>query len=243
MLPKQNLETINPCNLIQENSEESECLHENLKDDICIDCGYCIDNIVLQSTARSGYACKSSIPMKYVVKNPMKVNDESIKKILIPLGLECYTNSVRDLLSTIKFNCRIKREDKVIVTIYHILKNNQFPIALIDLLKFSSMTKWKLLKVHRDVFGFISQSDEYLFGIFNRIMNFLDKNSHPNTGSFETYRNLHKMHINSDPKSLCMAYFLENNRLSTLIIKNNDEYDFYQVENIRKKLRKKANIT
>lgn len=236
-MPNHNLETINSCNLTQD--IEDECRHENVKNDVCIGCGYCMDNVIFQSpTIRIGSTYNPSIPMKYLVKNLMKVNDEAIKKILVPLGLECYVTSVRDILNTTKFNCRLKKEDKVIVATYHILKSNQFPISLIDLLKFSSMSKWKLLKAHRDTFGFISQSSEYLFGIFNRVKSFLEKKNHPSIGSLEEYSNLHKVHINSDPKALCMSYFLEHNSLSTSIIKSSDEYDFYQIDNIRKKLRK-----
>ncbi|ELA41416.1 uncharacterized protein VICG_01521 [Vittaforma corneae ATCC 50505] len=218
--------------------EGNNCKHTNQIEGFCTGCGKCFEDFELQPqrpVVRSHSLYRPS--MKFSIQDPMKVNDAAIMKILTPLNLKGYNSSLKNLLLTTTFKYRLKKEDKVIVALYHILKQVEFPIVISDLLKYSNLSKHKLLKIYRDTFEYVDRSRDYLRGIYERVKNFLVKRKIDHSGSFEIFYKLSDIHKCSDPKTLCLAYFLKVNKISSFIVKDIDEYDIYQVQNIRRKLK------
>ncbi|KAM0680841.1 hypothetical protein GINT2_001115 [Glugoides intestinalis] len=216
---------------------EDDCEHAVKKDGICIECGFCTDDLVFRDQfTPKAVSCR--IAGKFTLKDPMKINEQSIKKILVPLNLERYSSVVKELLHTVKFTYKLSKEDKILIIIFNILKSNGFPISTRDLLKYSSMTKARLLKAHRDTFGFSEPSKEYLLGVYERTKSFLESKSTPVTGSFGKFIELVEINKNTDPHILAIAYFFEKNGVKDSILKSHEENLYYKVQNTRRKLKK-----
>lgn len=221
-------------------TDYDNCEHTTRVDGVCTGCGLCLEDVDLQHQVAVGaHPPHPHTPMKFIVKSPERINDAAITKILTALGLSKYKGVVRNLLLTTKFKSRMKKEDRVIVVAYHLLRLSGFPIVISDVLKFTSMSKYELLRAHRDTFAYVERSREYLRGVFERVDDFLHKKDFEHTGSLDGFCRLAEMHRCSDPKALCLAYFLELNKASTLILKGHDEYNIVQVDNIRRKLKSK----
>lgn len=218
-------------------AKEDDCMHINRRKGICIECGLCIDEMAFQEDYFQPVSFTKTAG-KYTVKNQLEINDYAIKKVIVPLQLECHTSAVKDLLLKTKFKLKVKKEDKVIVALYHILKTTGFPITYTDLLKYTSMSKSRLLKVHRDVFGFVERCPEYLHGIFERMKKLLEKNKLSSNGSFEYFRQLAEKNKSSDPECLCLAYLFEINSIKTGVIKDFYPDLFFKVQNVRRKIKK-----
>lgn len=220
---------------------EEECAHLVKKDGICTECGFCSENLEFRdqfTPTTSSYR----IAGKFTLRDPTKLNEQSIKKILVPLNLERYTNIVKELLSTVKFSYKLSKEDKIVVIMYNVLKSNAFPISTTDLLKYSSMTKARLLKAHRDTFGFVESSREYLLGVFERTKSLLEVKSTEVTGSFNKFLELLDSNKNTDPHVLAIAYFFEENGIKDSILKDQEENLYYKVQNTRRKLKRLLQI-
>lgn len=175
--------------------------------------------------------------MKFHVRDPSKTNDPAIEKVLTALNLAAYRNVLRNLMNDARFTLRIKREDKVIVAAYHLLKLYGFPLVISDLLKFTTMTKYRLLKVHRDTFEYVNSTREYLLGIYERVEAFLAGLGLQHSGRPEIFFRLADTHKSADPKALCLAYFLESNKLSNLVLREHEDVNLVQIVHIRRKIR------
>jgi len=217
----------------------SNCMHmDKTAAGVCTSCGLCCEDVDLKHpTVTASHSQHAHTPMKFVVRNPDKINDTAITQVLTALNLTSYKSVVRDLLRTTKFKSRMKKEDKAIVVLYHLLKASGFPIVVSDILRFTSMTKYRLLKIHRDTFEYTKRSREYMMGIFERAACFLDKRGIRHTGTPDEFFKLSETYRCCDPKSLCLAYFLELSKVSNVILRGHDEYDIYQIDNIRRKLK------
>lgn len=217
-----------------------DCAHADQINSICRDCGLCLDNECLQTPQKTILirGSRFNVQMKHVFYNPEKINDSAINKILTPLNLTKYKSFVRNMLLDAKFNFRLKKEDKVIVTVYHLLKTLEFPIVIGDLFKFTSTSKYRLLKAHRDTFGYTGVGDEYLKGIFDRTSDLMRKRGLDAHASLEEFIILADKHRCADLKALCLSYFLESNNFSNMLFKDYDGCTVYQLENIRRKLKR-----
>ena len=72
------------------------------------------------------------------------------------------------------FKCKINDEDKVIGILYHLLKMNDFPIIIDNLLSYSRMSKSKVLIIYRNKFNFVEQSEKYIMAIYERGVKYLN---------------------------------------------------------------------
>jgi hypothetical protein len=219
--------------------EENSCNHKNRIDNICTYCGRCFDEIELQSPSTSLSGTFNTQNMKYSFIDPLKVYDNAIMKILISLNLKSHLSSVKTLLLATKFRHKINNEDKAIVGIYHILKSEGFPIVMDDLTKYSRLSKYRLLKIHRDTFKFVGKSQEYLEGVFDRTKALFEKFKKCIFGNFNRFCKYSEEHKSTDPKSLCIAYFLEVNNIPTVELKKIGNFNIHQIRNIRAKIKKK----
>lgn len=193
-----------------------ECKHSNLNNGVCVDCGLCSDFIEFKDeyTPRTTSFVQPS-HFKYSIKNTEKELQKVIDKILIPLNLQNYNLQIKNLLKTTKFKYKLKPEDKVVVILYNTLKSDSFPICVDDLLRFTSMKKHKLLKVHRDTFKYETRSEEYLRSIFNRAVNVMGNkneriiNDSINEDLFSEFKIIQSAFKETDPQFLCFAILFE----------------------------------
>lgn len=222
-----------------QNSENSQisCEHKELSNGICTGCGLCIDTQEFQDSYTETTKFTPISQMKYSVKDPMKEHLSTIRRILIPLSLEGYLYQIRDLLLITSFTGRLKTEDKIILLILHFLKINSFPIALQDLLKYTNISKYRLLKIYRDTFSYTKNSPEYFHGIFDRTAEMLKKKGMGIAGNKEEYLSILENFKSTDPKLLCMAYLYEKNKIPLSKAISWDEYTYSQLQYVRKKLK------
>lgn len=221
--------------------ESDVCEHLDRKDNVCTLCGMCFESLNYEdSWAPSSNGFTPKPYMRYSITDSSRSFDAAIEKILVPLGLECYKAQVRSVLREKKFKSRLSKEDKIIVTLFHILKQYSFPILLPDLLKYSSISKFKILKAHRDAFGFQQCSEEYLRRTYERTLEFLRKLGIQAVCAFEKYVECQKSHITSEPGAFCLAFVLEYASVPQHQIQTTTEYNLNQIKNIRRKLKKYA---
>lgn len=216
-----------------------KCNHRKDENNICMDCGLCLDSCLFQSTWTQ--ISTKSLPrphLKYCLDNNKSIIEKAINNLLIPLGIQSYKSQIESLLSCTTFTLRLKLEDKIIVILYHLLKQHAFPIALPDLLKYTSLSKYRILKAHRDTFKYERNNDEYLLGIFERTVSFIEKYDINITSNFGEYLVYQRKFISSEPKSFCLAFLLEKNKIKMSKLKNIEEYNIFQINFIRAKLKK-----
>lgn len=214
------------------------CKHLDKKDNVCIACGMCFESLDYENTKGQSSSMFTPIQyMKYSITDPFKSFDAAIEKILVPLGLECYRAQVKSVVGEKSFKTRLSKEDKVIVTLLHVLRQHSFPILLPDLLKYTSATRSKILKAHRDAFGFQPRSEDYLKRTYERTKAYLSRMQIKTECTFEEYAECQKIHATSEPGALCLAFFLEHACVPQSSIQNS-EYSINQIKSIRRKLRK-----
>lgn len=214
------------------------CEHLETKDGVCIHCGQCLESEKFENEwARATPSYTLGQHMRYAIKDQEKSMEKAALKILLPLRLESYKTQVQKILREKIFKTRLKPEDKVIVVLYHLLKEDSFPISLSDLLSYTTLTKYKVLKAHRDAFGFQKITNEYLRGIFDRTVSFLSKFDIKVSCKFEKFLFFTRTFVSSDPKALCLALLLEYTESGYQKIKDTTEYNIQQIRNIRRKIR------
>lgn len=224
--------------------DSNSCEHHTTARGICTNCGMCLEESEFYTAtpmpARLAFRERpmiNKVMMKHQVKDITKINDSAIRRILIPLNLQCHMNTLRQLLHTIEFKYKLKPEDKAIVAIYHILKSTEFPIATCDLLKYTNMSKFRMLKIHRDTFGYTHKSTGYLSNIYERAMAFFKDKGIEITGSFGRFCELAEDFRCSDPKSLCLAYLIDHNKIPNKMTEQIEELRAYQVKHIRRRFK------
>lgn len=223
--------------------ESDICEHPDKEDSVCISCGMCFETQTYEdSWARSSSTFTPRPYMRYSIADTSRSFDAAIGKILVPLGLECYKTQIKSILGEKKFKSRLNKEDKIIVTLLHILKQHSFPILLSDLLKYSSISKSKILKAHRDTFGFLQRSEDYLRRTYERTLDFLGKLGVQAACTFEEYAESQKNHITSEPGAFCLAFVLEHACVPQRLIRTTTEYNLNQIKSIRRKLKKQHDV-
>lgn len=223
--------------------DAEECGHQKINEGICLECGRCFEFFKLENEwtqITSSTACASQ--MKYIIKDSNKLLEKKIDKILIPLELISYKEQIKELFHIKVFKSRLKSEDKIIVIIYHLLKQNSFPISLSDLLPYTSLSKYKILKAHRDTFEFKKPTTEYLKGIYDRNVAFLKKYGVQSKCDLKRYLYFCEIFITVDPKALCLALLLECADGEIRKIKDTAEYNANQIKNIKRKIRPYSNV-
>lgn len=186
-----------------------DCGHFTIENEICTTCGKCLGDTTLVDDAFTHVSYNSSTQiMKYTVKNQFKNYDASLIKILTALQLLNYKPMLKELLNSLTFKTRLSKEDKIIVVLYHVLQQEGFPITIADLLKYSNMDKYKLLKAHRDTFGFVSTPQSYLEAIYMRFSAFIKSYGINSNLSFSSFLKYKKFYVSASPNELCIACFL-----------------------------------
>lgn len=219
--------------------DSEECKHSTTVDNVCTNCGLCFEGQIFQSEWSP--ATTSFVPqhlLRYSVEDKIKMYDRCALKIMVPLGLGGYKQQVTSLLTELKFGSRLKTEDKIIVILYHLLKLHSFPISLADLLIYTGLTKYQVLKEHRDLFSFQEASEEYLKGIYERTISFLLKINCTASCDFDSYCVLQRKFLTAEPKAFCLAYILEVSHQPSRIINNSQDYKIQQIKNMRRKIKK-----
>lgn len=188
---------------------DEECGHQIRKNGICTACGLCSSNSVfadapVMSTSKTSCA----VGQRYAVKNQFKHYDCVIDKILAALRLECYKPMLKMLLNTNVFKIRLSMMDRAIVALYHLLKLNDFPITVADLLQYTPMSKFRLLRAHRDSFEYEEPSNAYLRAIYDREAAQLEEMGIQSHGSFEDFLRYKTRNISADAADVCDACLL-----------------------------------
>lgn len=187
-----------------------DCDHNVLESGICIACGLCFDQTEYADppffkTNRTDYKNHT----KYTVKNQFKHFNTAIQKILTPLNLESYKPRMIELLNTTKFTSRLSKEDKVLVALYHLLLQDGFPITVSDILLYTKMSKYRLLKAYRDTFEYNRLSVAYLRAIYYREFSFVTGLGIPTSFSFEDFAEYMNHHTSASPADLCVACMIK----------------------------------
>lgn len=190
---------------------DSDCIHKNLDNNICIECGYCFDNVEYLSDRFTPHTNISknvtASNYKHVVKNQFRKYDSVIMKILVPLQLESYKSQLIQRLNITKFKMKLSNEDKVIVSLYHILKFDGFPIILSDLLKFTKLTKSRFLKICRANFSYIPNKS-YFKAIYDRTLSIISSYGITTTLEFHEYLKYRELNTSTEPYPLCFALMI-----------------------------------
>lgn len=230
--------------------EIEDCNHEFIENNICTCCGMCCDfhDFCSEYTPTT----VSYIPqklLKYTIKNKDSVLDKCIFKILLSLSLCSFKQQVRGLIDVTNFKYRLKMEDKILLILYHILKTQSFPIALNDLLKYSSLNKYKFLKIFRNSFKYVMYDENYLSGIFERTMQYVafindeyDLKMYIN-GTLDEFCKIQKILIRSDPRKLCLAYLLQNVKNVRVITKLADDCSSAAFNYMKRQIKKVVNTS
>lgn len=220
-----------------------ECEHPIKEDGVCISCGIVEENEQFDDSLffRTISISKNYKSYKYSVKNQFKNYDAYISKILVPLRLENYREPIKKIIQNKKFNVRLSFENKIIVTLYHLLKQDDFPITIHDLLVYTNMPRSKILKAHRDSFEYKITSDNYLYGIYERSVDLLRRQGFTSTVPFEMFKEYYEQNTTCDPKALCVVCILENSNLPYALtdLKIGSQSFVERIKNIRKKIRTK----
>jgi hypothetical protein len=223
---------------------DDECIHSKIESKVCLECGLCMENIDYQPEYSS--KTTSFVPrrfLRYSIQNGNRAINESIDKVLIPLSLGHYKKQINEMVKATKFAFRLKTVDKIVLSLYNLLKNHSFPISISDLLKYTTLKKHKFLKIYRSTFSFIQSDKSYLLGIYERTKHFITNYNISNktkveiNASFEEYWSIQQLLVQSDPKDVCLAYFLRNHRKVKEITKISDEYNNFKINHIKSKIK------
>jgi hypothetical protein len=97
--------------------------------------------------------------------------------------------------------------DKILLSFYHLLKAEGFPISLFDLLKYTRITKFRFLKLYRNTFHYAEKTNEYYRAIYERCIKMAGNTADMN---FPYYLRHARMNICSDPRELCIACIIKH---------------------------------
>ncbi|KAI5151100.1 hypothetical protein ENBRE01_1901 [Enteropsectra breve] len=193
---------------------DDKCKHENTDNGYCIECGICVEDLVVYDYKSYDYqppsALRSSLLDKYIVKQNRKLYIKEIKQILVPMQLEQYSSAVEEILSKSTFKNRLSVANKVIVILYSLLKEDAFPVTMEDLLKFTEMRKSALLKAYRNAFIYSSTDACYNQGIYEVCADEMRIKKVEYSFTQEEFKILRGEHPSADPKMLCLAGMIAN---------------------------------
>ena len=181
-----------------------ECTHDVLEDGVCTLCGICsVEEAYVDEHA--GKFTGTETNHRYSVKSQFLGFEQAIKKILVPLQLESLRLPLIELLNTVSFKFKLSKEDKVAVGLYHLLISDGFPITASDILAYTRLDKYRLLKIHRDSFARESRTADYLRAIFDRSAAFIGQHGIEAALSFEDFLDTRNTFASADPSDLCLA--------------------------------------
>lgn len=190
--------------------EIEECTHVHTEDGVCTGCGLCTTDAPLAREApchrSTGTSC--FLPIRYAVRDKLRALKSTIQKILVPLGMCGYESAILREMGCVKFDIRLNSEDKVLVVLYHVLREEGFPVALDDLLRFSRLGRCRFLKAHRECFSFLEETREYLEAIYWRTAEFVKKYGMLPEVPVDGFLEVRKRHLSSGASDVCLAAML-----------------------------------
>lgn len=214
------------------------CKHDIMEDGVCTLCGECLDDTmyITDFTVTTNKYSNDRM-MKYKVKNENFDCEKAVLNILTSLGLTNYKSIVIKMMTDIKFDYKISKEDKIILILYYILKKDGFPITTADLLKFSKMKKSRFLKILRNTFGTFLSSKEYLKSIYDRINHFSQEKNIKLNFSFNLFYSYKEKYPTIDSYNLCLACLVIYSKAPLKILGLESKNDYEKIRKIIKKLK------
>ncbi|EOB11559.1 hypothetical protein NBO_1060g0001 [Nosema bombycis CQ1] len=181
----------------------SHCLHLNLdQNGFCVLCGFEIHSTIqLTNDLLNLNLPLPSISSKYKPIHIKKLTELDL--ITDYLNIKEYKPLILNELQSKSFSSRLSFKDKSLLCIYHILKEDSYPILFCDLQKF---TKRKLTCDYFKEFGNRNLKEEYLKNVYKR---FKECGNNEENVDFESYKEMIKKNLNKKIEVISKKYFLK----------------------------------
>nr|AHW68365.1 hypothetical protein NP_c42 [Nosema pernyi] len=193
----------------------THCLHSNLdQNGFCVLCGFEIHSTIQFTNDLPNLNCLPSSSNKY---KPIHIKKSTeLDLITNYLNIKEYKSLILNELQTKSFSSRLSFKDKSLLCIYHILKEDSYPILFCDLQKF---TKRKLTCDYFREYGNRNLKEEYLKNVYKRFSN--DGND------FKSFKEMIKRNLNKKLEVVSMKYLKKekNEICSERQMKNRKEKD------------------
>ncbi|ORD96975.1 hypothetical protein HERIO_1129 [Hepatospora eriocheir] len=149
------------------------CKHVELDHGYCIDCGLDIkgDELIWDKINHNTNLPKQIT--KFSVIDPKIRTLKMLKLILTPLNQTTYKNEILEIIHTKQFVGKISLQVKITIILFDLLKRDNIPVTVDDLVKYACVNRFKLLKHYRNNFHFKPKSDEFYEMIIKRAKVFI----------------------------------------------------------------------
>jgi hypothetical protein len=191
----------------------THCLHSNLdQNGFCVLCGFEIHSTIqLTNDLPNLNLPLPSISSKYKPIHIKKLTELDL--ITDYLNIKEYKPLILNELQFKSFSSRLSFKDKSLLCIYHILKEDSYPILFCDLQKF---TKRKLTCDYFKEFGNRNVKEEYLKNVYKRFKECGNRNENKEGNGnrnenvdFESYKEMIKKNLNKKIEVISKKYFLK----------------------------------
>lgn len=197
------------------NSEE-KCSHTNTESGICTMCGEVLNieefyDEIYVNKQKNHFINKFNY--KYALgTGKERIIDREIAKICNSLNILPFFKQIKGLVLQKQFKFKVSPTDKVIICSYFILKQVGFPININDFMPFTESKKSRILKIFRETFKYVPNTDEYLHQIYTRTLSFISKYEFTSTLIFNEYLSYIQKFKNTNPYDLCLIAALEHQK-------------------------------
>lgn len=159
------------------------------------------------------YGVRASVvplKMKYAVVDGTRRYDRCIESLSSILGTSGYSGEVRDVLLAKRFRGRVSVNDRVLSTMYYVLKRHRYPISYNDIMPYTQRSSPSFKKILLREFQYVETSDEYLENIFSRTRDLYRVHSLEEETGLGDFIRIAERYRSTDPQLLCIAYFIRN---------------------------------
>lgn len=195
------------------------CPHQQVAGGFCTSCGLEIKEEILYEDTYMERNYQMVSKMKYSVRQTHTKHDSKLKSILELFGANSYFEEVRSCLHTKIFKGRISELDKILATIFYVLRHRGVPISLADILSLTLLKRQKFLKVMLNNFDYVNLSEDYLHNICTRVREHLRRYELHVPLDLCKIRLLSHSFKSINLQNLCISYYLKDAKIDDIFEK------------------------